>query len=375
MQLEGHCERRFETLEQAFRENFTDHGEVGARVTVIQDGSTVVDRWGGFGDAERTSPWREDTLVCTMSVSKGVSALCAHRLADRGELDYAAPVSSYWPEFAQNGKGEITVEQLLAHLAALNMIDAAEPDDVFDWNGFVRKIEAQKPNWEPGTKGTYHSVTYGFLVGELVRRVSGKPIERFVRDEVAGPLRADFVLGATDADLERWVPQIPNPKSELVIRLLSAQSEELQRVYKPFPSDPMAPLKPDYFRSVMPSANGISNAAGLARLFAPLATDGAFDGYRLFSPGTLARATAEQWHYPDPIFGDDFRCGMGLLLHTPFSYFGREGNVGSAGAGGYTVFADPEHRLSFAYTPNRFTSGEGLGDESRRLVDALYACL
>ena len=137
----------------------------------------------------------------------------------------------------------------------------------------------------------------------------------------------------------------------------------------------MAPLKPDYFRSVMPSANGISNAAGLARLFAPLATDGAFDGYRLFSPDTLARATAEQWHYPDPIFGDDFRCGMGLLLHTPFSHFGREGNVGSAGAGGYTVFADPEHRLSFAYTPNRFTSGEGLGDESRRLVDALYACL
>lgn len=375
MKLEGHCDPPLDGLEQAFRENFLEHGEVGARVSVIQDGRVACDLWGGHRDAERTQPWLADTLVCTMSVSKGASALCAHVLADRGALDYEAPVARYWPEFGKNGKADITVEQLLSHLAALNMIDDAEPDDALHWGRILPKVEAQAPNWEPGTRGTYHSVTYGFLVGELVRRVSGRPIDRFLREDVTGPLGANFVLGATDADLARWVPQIVNPKSELVLRLMSAQTEELQRVYRPMPANPLTMLQPDFYRLVYPSGNGISNALGLARLFAPLATRGEFDGHRLFSEATLDRAVTEQWHHLDPIFGDDFRCGMGLLLNTPFSYFGREGNVGSAGAGGYTVFADAENRLSFAYTPNRFTSGEGLGEESRRLVDALYACL
>lgn len=375
MDLEGTCKPEFQGLRRTFAENFSEYGEVGARICVIRDGEEVVDLWGGFADADRTRPFTAETLVCTMSVSKGVAALAAHCLADRGELDYQSPVANYWPEFGQNGKASITVEQLLSHFAALTFIDAAEPDDVLHWDRFIHKIEAQAPNWEPGTKGTYHSVTYGFLVGELVRRVSGKPIEEFIRDEIAGPLGADYVLGARDADLLRWVPQILNPESELVIRLFGQQSEELKRVYRPMPSDPLATRQPDYFRSVIPSMNGISNAAGIARLFAPLAFSGEFGGVRLFSPETLALATKEQWHYPDPIFGDDFRCGMGLLLTTPFSDFGREGNFGSAGAGGYTVFADPENRLCFAYTPNRFTTGKGLGDESRRLVRSLYECL
>jgi CubicO group peptidase (beta-lactamase class C family) len=375
MDVHGTCNPDFEGLRQAFIENFTEHGEVGARICLIREGNTVVDLWAGFADAKRTRPWTEETLVCTMSVSKGVAALAAHVLADRGDLDYQAPVAGYWPEFSQNGKGSITVEQLLSHLAALTFIDAAEPDDVLDWSRFIRKIEGQTPNWEPGTKGTYHSVSYGFLVGELVHRVSGKPIDQFIRDEITQPLGADYVLGADDTDLERWVPHISNPKSELVIRLSGQQSDELKRVYRPMPSDPLAMIRPEYFKAVIPSMNGISNAAGIARIFAPLATDGASGGVRLFSPETIDRATKEQWHYPDPVFGDDFRCGMGLLLHTPFSDFGREGNVGSAGAGGYTVFADRENRISFAYTPNRFTSGAGLGDESRRLVHALYECL
>jgi CubicO group peptidase (beta-lactamase class C family) len=218
-------------------------------------------------------------------------------------------------------------------------------------------------------------VTYGFLVGELVRRVSGKSIDEFIRDEISGPLQANYVLGASERELEHWVPHITNPESELVIRLFGQQSEELKRIYRPMPADPLALTSREYFKSVIPSMNGISNARGLARMFAPLAFGGEFDGVRLFSPETLARATKQQWHYPDPIMGDEFRCSMGLLLNTPFSDFGREGNVGSAGAGGFTVFGDPENRLCFAYTPNRFTTGKGLGDESRRLVRALYDCL
>ena len=374
MDVQGNCLESFEGLRRAFTENFSNHGEVGARICLIQDGETVVDLWGGFADAERTRPWTSETLVCTMSVSKGVAAMAAHCLADRGDLDYSAPVVEYWPEFGQNGKESITVEQLLSHLTALTFIDSAEPDDVLHWDRFIRKIETQAPSWKPGTKGTYHSVTYGFLVGELVRRISGKPIDEFIRDEISGPLGANYVLGANDEQLEHWVPHIMNPESELVIRLFSQQSDELKRIYRPMPADRSASTRAEYFKSVIPSMNGISNAAALARLFAPFAFEGEFDGVRLFSQETIRLATKEQWHYPDPIFGDEFRCGMGLLLNTPFSDFGREGNVGSAGAGGYTVFADPKNRLCFAYTPNRFTTGKGLGDESRRLVRALYDC-
>ena len=374
MEIQGSCIEEFEGLRRTFEQNFAEHGEVGARITLIRDEETVVDLWGGFEDEERTRPWTPETLVCTMSVSKGVVAMAAHCLADRGELDYSAPVAEYWPEFGQNGKESVTVEQLLSHLTALTFIDAAEPDDVFHWDRFIRKIEAQAPGWKPGTKGTYHSVTYGFLVGELVRRISGKTIDQFIRDEISGPLGANYVLGASDRELEHWVPHIMNPESELVIRLFGQQSDDLKRIYQPMPADRSAMTRPEYFKSVIPSMNGISNAMGIARLFAPLAFDGAFDGVRLFCPETIALATKEQWHYPDPIMGDEFRCGMGLLLHTAFSDFGRDGNVGSAGAGGYTVFADPKNRLCFAYTPNRFTTGKGLGDESRRLVRALYEC-
>jgi CubicO group peptidase (beta-lactamase class C family) len=371
--VQGVCNQGFGAVREAFIANFEESGEVGARVAIILDGVTEVDLWAGHTTAERDVAWSADTLVCCMSVSKGVTALAAHVLADRGLLDYDAPVAHYWPEFAANGKAEITVRDALSHRASLAIIDGAEHGDALDWDLFTSKIANQAPNWSPRSDETYHSVTYGFIVGEIVRRVDGRPIERFIHDELVGPLGADFVLGCDGDDLARVAPQIPNPDNELMNGGLV--NEQTAAMFRPMPGDPDYRFAPGYLQMINPSGSGVSHALGLARMFAPLACGGEFNGHRLLSPTTIAAACEEQWHHPDSLFGNDFRVTLGLLLHIPFNYFGREGNVGSAGAGGYTVFADPERHLSFAYTPNRYTTGFGLGDESRRLIDSLYDCV
>ena len=372
IELAGVCDEGFGPVADAFLANFVESGEVGARVSVLRDGETVVDLWAGHTTEARDVPWGPDTLVCCMSISKGVTALAAHVLASRGLLDYDAPVARYWPEFAAEGKEHLLVRDALAHRCSLAIIDRAEHGDALDWDLFTSKIAAQRPNWEPRTDETYHSVTYGFIVGEIVRRIDGRPVERFIADELATPLGADFVLGCDDDDLTRVVHQITNPANELMSGGLV--NERTIPMFRPMPADPDYRLTTDYYRMVNPSGNGVSNALGLARLFAPLAGGGAVGDTRILSPEVVRAAAEEQWHHADSRFGNDFRVALGLLLDIPFNHFGREGNVGSAGAGGYTAFADAEHGLSFGYTPNRYTTGFGLGEESRRLVDALYRC-
>jgi len=370
----GTCAARFGAVKDAFVANFADSGEVGARVAVLRDGESVVDLWGGYRTEQRDVEWNDRTLVCCMSVSKGVTALAAHLLADRGLLDYEAPVARYWPQFAQSGKDKITVRQALSHRASLAIIDSAEPGDVLDWERFTAKIAAQRPNWPPGTNEAYHSLTYGHIVGEIVRRVDGRRIEKFIAEEIARPLEADFIMGCTDADLERVVLQIPNPANELIAGggLLN---EKTRPVFAAGPNDPRFMGSPEFLKAVIPSGSGVSNGLGLARIFAPFARGGECRGGSFLKPATVRAAAEEQWHHADSIFGNDFRVTMGFLLNIPFNYWGREGNVGTAGAGGYTAFADPDHRVSFGYTPNRFTSGHGMGKEPKRIIDALYRCI
>lgn len=214
--IHGTCASRFGAVKDAFVANFADSGEVGARVAVLCDGESVVDLWGGYRTEKRDVEWDDRTLVCCMSVSKGVTALAAHLLADRELLDYEAPVARYWPPFAQSGKDRITVRQALSHQTSLAIIDSAEPADALDWERFTAKIAAQRPNWPPGTNEAYHSVTYGYIVGEIVRRVDGRRIEKFIAEEIARPLEADFIMGCTDKDLERVTLQIWNPANELI---------------------------------------------------------------------------------------------------------------------------------------------------------------
>ncbi len=371
--VSGNCIEKFSKVRDAFVDNFVSSGEVGARVAVIENGETVVDLCGGYREESRETLWDEETLVCCMSVTKGVVALAAHLLRERGLLDYNQFVSEYWPEFAQGGKENITVRQAMAHQASLAVIDSAEPGDALDWDLFTSKIAAQAPNWEPCTNETYHSVTIGYIIGELVRRIDGRNISTFVREELAGPLGADYILGCEDADLARVVPQIFNPDNELMAGGLL--NEKTTSQFRPMPADPTFMGSDEFLKFGFPSGGGVSNALGLARLFAPLAQGGEHNGKTLFSDETIALMSEEQWYHDDSMFGNDFRVSLGLLLNTDFNDWGREGNVGTAGAGGYCAFSDSQNRLTFAYTPNRFTTGYGLGEEQKKLVNAMYECL
>ena len=372
--ISGICHDQFEELGAAFRSNFTERGEIGARVSVIKDGEIVVDLCGGYTTESKDQRWDEETLVCCMSVTKGVVALAAHVLAERGELDYDAAVSKYWPEFGQKGKSTLTVRQAMSHRVSLAIIDKAEPGDILDWDLFAAKIAAQEPNWEPLTNETYHSVTFGYIVGEIVRRIDGRSIQQFIREELAEPLGAEFILGCSNEDLARVVLPITNPESEMMADG-GMINERTAAMFAPYPDsqDPTGPIK--LLTTGFPSGGGVSNALGIARLFSPLATGGKYNGVTLFSPDTIHLMSEEQWHKKDYLFGNEFRVALGLLLDCPHHYWGREGNIGSAGAGGYSVFADPKNGTSFGYTPNRYTSGPGLGDEERQLVNALYRCL
>ena len=369
--IHGHCAERFIAVKTAFERNFSSGGEVGARIAIIERGETVVDLWGGYTSQSRDQAWQEDTLVCCMSVSKGVVALCAHLLASRGLLDYDKPVADYWPEFGAQGKEAITVRQAISHQASLAFIDDAEPGDAVHWETFTAKIAAQKPNWPVATNETYHSVTIGYITGELVRRIDGRPIQQFLSEELAGPLDADFILGVDDRNFDRVVDQIPNPANELMNGGLV--NEDTMRMFTPMPPGMLG--SKELTRFVFPSGGGVSNGLALAKLFAPFANGGEYNGAKLFSPEIIAAASEEQWHHLDYKFGNDFRVALGLLLNIDFNYWGREGNVGTAGAGGYAAFADPLNGISYGYTPNRFTSGAGLGDQHRYLVDALYESL
>ncbi len=368
--IRGFCNEAFRPVRDAFEENFTARGEVGARVAIIQRGETVVDLWGGYTEESRSTEWGDDTLVCCMSVSKGVVALCAHLLASRGLLDFDAPVATYWPEFAAAGKGSITVRHAMAHRASLAFIDDTEPGDAADWMKFTAQIAAQAPNWAICTDETYHSVTIGYITGELVRRIDGRPIEKFIAEELAGPLRADFILGVGDEDIDRVVDQLPNPENELMNGGL--MNENTMAMFAPMPA---FEANRDMVRMVFPSGSGVSHGLGLARIFAPFANGGGYNDVTLFTPEIIAAASEEQWHHADSKFGNDFRVALGLLLNIDFNFWGREGNVGTAGAGGYAAFADPANGISYGYTPNRFGSGAGLGDQHRALVEALYACV
>ncbi len=285
--MHGHCAERFAPVSEAFARNFAETGEVGARVAVIQRGETVVDLWGGYVSEARDQEWQDDTLVCCMSVSKGVVALCAHLLASRGLLDYDKPVAEYWPEFAAAGKEQISVRQAMSHRASLAFIDGAQPGDAADWEKFTAQIAAQAPNWPACTNETYHSVTIGYITGELVRRIDGRPIDQFIAEELVGPLGADFILGVGDEDYDRVAEQIPNPDNELMNGGLI--NDDTIAMFAPMPTEVIGTK--EMTRFVFPSGSGASHGLGLARLFAPFANGGEYNGVRLFTPEVIAAAS------------------------------------------------------------------------------------
>lgn len=205
IEIQGHCHSRFGKLKDAFHGNFSERGEVGAAVSLNLDGECVVDLWGGHRDAARATAWRADDIVCVQSVSKEIVALAVHMLVDRGLLDVDERVTRYWPEYARSGKAETRLRWLLDHRAGVPIVDGASPGMAYAWDDMIRGLERTAPLWEPGTTPCYHSANYGFLLGEVVRRVSGKPVGRFLRDEICGPLDVPCFIGLAEEETGRVV--------------------------------------------------------------------------------------------------------------------------------------------------------------------------
>jgi CubicO group peptidase (beta-lactamase class C family) len=337
-----------------------DAGDVGASVAVFVDGEPVVDVWGGFADAGRTIPWQRDTITGVWSVTKTMTALCALILADRGELDLAAPVTRYWPEFAAEGKDGVLVRHLLAHTAGLPDWDGTV-EELYDWPSATARLAAQAPQWEPGTAAGYHSLTQGFLVGEVVRRITGRSLGEFFADEVAGPLGADFHIGLAAEHDARVALSIP-PPSQDEDYLASAPGNAAT----PAAGTPMRVRDGNsvaWRRAQIPAASGFGNARSVALVQSVMARGGTVRGVRLLSQAGCDRAWEEQFSGEDRILGMPMRWGLGYGL------FGS--TYGWGGWGGSIVMIEPDARMAVSYVTNQMLEP---GDDNRgvEVVMAAY---
>lgn len=399
--VQGFVAPGYEAVEQAFAENFRSKGDVGAAFALYADGRKVVDLWGGVADKRAMAPYTDTTLQLVFSATKGVTALLANLLAQRGALDVDAPVSDYWPEFAAQGKQDIPVRWLLCHKAGLPYIEAPlSLDQLLAWEPAVEALAAQKPVWEPGTEHGYHAVTFGWLVGEVLRRVTGRTVGELVRTELSEPLGLDLWIGLPDEQQERVAPltytglrrdgdaddgvagtglsgndfgtlieQIFGPDSLLMKALDGASGIFTQKgVFN----------RPEVRAAEIPSANGVATARSLAKLYA--ATIGPVDGPdgnddALLTKEQVAAATTPQATGPDKVIMLDTDFGLGYLRSSKYSRYGGRNAFGHTGAGGSVAFADPDQGIGFAYTTCRMMHGIAGDPRTRALVAAVYDAL
>ncbi|MGW3994491.1 serine hydrolase domain-containing protein [Amycolatopsis sp. NPDC004772] len=376
--VHGECAPGFEPVREAFEENFRSRGELGAAFTAVRDGEVVVDLWGGWSGPERDRPWQPDTLANVWSTTKGMTALCAHRLADAGELDVDAPVAKYWPEFAAAGKAEIPVRWLLSHRSGVPGIGLDRPvaiEELYDWDLMTSRYAAQEPLTEPGSAGGYHALAFGWLVGEVVQRVAGQGIREFFAEQVAGPLGADFSIGlASAADLDRCATLVDPVMTEEMANALATAFAAAGPVAQAALMNPRVQghdaNDPAWRQAVMPALNGHGTARAIATIYAAIA-----DG-TLLSPAALARARESQGKETDAILGLPNEWGLGFYLGSDARGFGPNPTAfGHDGLGGSTGGADPENGIAFGYTLNQL--GPLIRDDPRKmaLVQALYAAL
>ncbi len=378
--VHGDCAPRFASVREAFAASFAAGREVGASFAATLDGEMVVDLWGGFADAAHTRPWGRDTIVNVWSTTKAMTTLCAHMLVDRGLLDLDAPVARYWPEFAQGGKEAMPVRYLLSHSAGLAAIRRPlPPEALYDWERMTSMLAAEAPWWEPGSVSGYHAMTFGFLVGEVIRRVSGKTLGEFFRREVASPLAADFHIGLRVAEHGRVAEMIPPSvaESEATGGAASIDPESmLGKVMRNPAITPAIANRPEWRTAEIPAANGHGNARAVARVMAALACGGAVAGVRLLGDRTIARAIEEQSRGKDLVLGFPMRWAVGFMLTSADLPLGPNPRTfGHGGWGGSLGFADLDARVSWAYIMNKMSPGTTGDPRAAGPLAALYAAL
>lgn len=356
--LEGQTAPGFEAVREAFAENFAREGayqEVGAALAVFHRGRLVADLWGGFGDGARTRPWTRDTLINVWSATKGLTATAVAQLVDRGRVAYSTKVADLWPAFGQNGKAEITIGQVMSHQAGLPGF--AEPttiDDQFDWARCVARLERQAPAWPPGTASSYHAMTYGWLAGEIVRRVDGRRIGRYVAEEICDPLALDAFIGLPLSEDHRAAEQVAPKVEPDAIAVTQLPPAALMALVNP-QQDPLAPNRRAWRAAEIPAANGHASAMGLARLYAALGASGTLDGVRILSPRGVAAmsASAAEPTRQDMFLGFVDCWGYGVARNTPRIYGPNPRAFGHSGWGGAFGCADPDAQIAIGYVCNQ----------------------
>jgi CubicO group peptidase (beta-lactamase class C family) len=362
--ISGTCAPEFSGVREAFERNFREREEVGAAVCVYKNGKKVVDLWGGYKDLAHAQAWEEDTIVIMNSVAKSMSALCVHILIDRDKIDFDAPVATYWPEFAQAGKDKVLVRHVLSHTCGVIFCDAATHGSIYRLDELIHALEKQTPAWEPGTNGAYNAENIGFLLGEIVRRVTNRSIGTFLREEVSDKLGADYHIGLTRDEVARVTDMHRNPKNQF-FEIAADTSTPLGRASK------CAPLH--YFQNdreirelEVPSFGGHGNARAMARIYAMLAGNGELDGVRLLSPQAVVRLSTLVWDHDCIMTRRRMRMGYGFMQNeTETVPMGRNINAfGHTGTGGAFAWADRENNLSYCYVTNFQREGPGIGARS-----------
>jgi CubicO group peptidase (beta-lactamase class C family) len=375
--MNGQVAKGFERVRDAFAGNFSrgdDYQEVGAAVCVYLKGKPVVDLWAGHRDKAKTQPWTADTLINVWSTTKGLTATALALLVDRGLVRYHDKVSTVWPEFAQSGKGSITIAQLLSHQGGLSgFVEPTSIEDQYDWDLMVRRLARQAPAWEPGTQNSYHAMTFGWLAGEIVRRGAKRPFGEFVRAEICDKLGADFFVGLP-AQSESRVAEMIGPRNPVDTSAMPLPDVARMALENPL-QDPSRPNTSAWRRAEIPAANGQASARGVARLYAALADRGEFEGTRLLSPATIGQMTVVQTERTDLMLGFAPCWAMGFATNRVGIYGPNPKSFGHSGWGGSFGFADPDLGLSVGYVMNQM-GADLVGDpRTTPLCKEIYASL
>ena len=379
--LRGRIAAGYEPVLEAFRANYVEDEEIGSATCLYVDGRQVVDLWAGYRDANATTPWEDDTIVCMMSVAKGIAGMAFNILIDRGAVDPDATVATYWPEFAQNGKEGVLVRHVLDHTAGLPVV--LEPlwrGAVFDNDAIVGALERQAPLWPPGTVAAYHIHTQGNILGEICRRVTGKRFPKFIADTVIGPLGGDYQYGGlSDADLARCATLVPTVAGTLLARRDTDPDALIAKGFTQFPDEPMPVTlnSTAWRRAEITSASGHGTARTVARVYAAIARGGEIDGIRLMRAETIRDMLKEQHNQTERMQERPYHQARGVLLNTPVSVwmgpnmhaFGHHGFGGSIGMG------DADAKIGFAYACNKMHARGDNGPRARRILEAVYSVL
>ena len=375
MEIHGRCDPQFSKVKETFEKLYQEDREIGSCFAVYKDGKPLIDLWGGFQDKEKTKPWQKDNLVTVYSTTKGVAAFCIALAMEKGLLRYEEKVSKYWPEFANNGKEDITVGMLMSHQAGICSPETRNVDDYYNQNLMAEKLAGMTPIWEPGTASGYHSMTFGWLTSELILRVTGKSLGTFFREEVGDQHEIDFFIGLPESEDHRVAELVPfdivrNENSEQQkIELTEAQKSQRNSAGTLDIHNTKA-----WRQAEIPSANGQGNAGGLAKFYSLIVPED--NSIKLLKDDTVNQMTTMQIEGRDLVLAVQVRWGVGFILNKHKVIYGPvESAFGHSGYGGSCAFGDPENKIGVSYVMNRMLDNFNADGRSVELINATYDCL